>query len=459
MNLNIKTKKLAKIIDGKIIKGKNVLIRSFSTDTRKIKPGEVFWALKGDNYNADNFIKEALEKKASGIICSKGAFPESLKEKTDFVIETKDTLKALQKLAAFHIKKSKIPVICVTGSNGKTTTKEMIKHILSKKYEVCSNYGNFNNRFGLPLSVLEIEKKHECAVFELGASQRGDVANLAKIIRPDISVITTIGPEHLEFFKSMSNIYKTETEAIDYLKKGGKFIYNRDNKWLRKLEKKKISKLSFGTDINSNLKIIKKDKKYFFAAENGTFSIKIKNPALHNYFNAAAAFLAAKEMGIKEKVILKALKDFPGVKMRMQEIRYGKSVIIFDAYNSNPQSLDAFLEETDCLAPQFLFLGDMKELGKFSSYYHKEAAKKILKRQAEKIFLIGPEMKKAADFLKGKKENVKYFTGVKEALRETARFFNKNKKAFFLFKGSRSVGLENLLPDKIRNKTSLKGAR
>ncbi len=457
MKLNLKARELAEIISGRLVKGGSYIIRSFSTDTRQLKPGGVFWALKGENYDANDFLHKAVEKKAAGIICREGSIKPEISDKLDFAVETKDTLEALQKLAAWHISKMKIPVISVTGSNGKTTTKEMIKHILSRKAPAVSNFGNFNNRFGLPLSVLETQKKHKFAVFELGASQRGDVARLAKIIRPDISVITTIGPEHLEFFKNMENILKTETEAAYLLKPQGKVIYNCDNPWLKKFAKNyRKEKLSFGFSEDASLRVIQEEGRNFFLLKGKRLEIKLKTPGKHNLLNAAAAFLAALSLGISRKDAIEALADFPGVRMRMQIINYGNSKIIFDAYNSNPQSLESFLEETAGLAPQYLFLGDMKELGRFSQKYHRETGKKLLSRQAEMIILIGGEMREAAAFLKGKKENVKYFKTAQEAELLAQELFKRNKKAFFLFKGSRSVRLEDLLPEKAVKETALK---
>ncbi len=449
MNLNLSLKEFQKAIGAKILKGSGYIIKSFSTDTRKIKKGDVFWALKGATFDGNNFIKQAIDTGVSGIICRKNAFPKEYLDKLDFVIETEDTLIALHRLASYLIKKSGMKVVSVTGSNGKTTTKEMIKHILSARGPVCSNFGNFNNQFGLPLSVLELEKKHKFAVFELGASKRGDVAELAEIIRPDISVITTIGPEHLEFFGSMENIFKTETETLDFLKKSGSVIFNGDNEWLRKLKKKKIRQFSFGFDKDNKLVISKEGEKYFFLFKGKKYSIKLAMMGSHNMLNAAAAFLAATELGIKPVEAISQLSSFKGVKMRMQKFKYKGNVIIFDAYNSNPQSLEAFLKETSNIEPQILVLGDMKELGKFSAKYHKESAQNLMNRKAKVIILIGPHMKVAFDFLNKNKENVKYFYETSQAKDLIDRLFRISKNSFFLFKASRSMRLENLLPETV----------
>ncbi|GAB4028688.1 MAG: UDP-N-acetylmuramoyl-tripeptide--D-alanyl-D-alanine ligase [Elusimicrobiota bacterium] len=454
MRLSISLKNLEKISGGKILKGGGK-IYSFSTDTRKLKKGDVFWALKGASFDANEFIAQAVSMGIKGAICRKGAFPRDLLKEVDFVLEVPDTLKSLHILAARIMRESRLPVISVTGSNGKTTTKEMIRHILSQKAPVCSNFGNFNNHFGLPFSVLELEKKHRFAVFELGASRRGEVAELAKIIRPDVSVITTIGPEHLEFFKSMENIFKTETETLDYLKKGGIAVYHGDNPWLKRLSKRQIKKLTFGFEKGNDMVVSITGGKACFNFRGKSYQTRLKISGSHNLLNAAAAFLAATACSIKPQDIIRALETFPGVKMRMQRLTWRKSEIIFDAYNSNPQSLEMFLNETALLQPQVLVLGDMKELGKFSSKYHLEAGKNLASRKAEKIILIGPEMKPAFLFLKDKKENVKYFSGTSQATEEVKRLFARDKKYFFLFKASRSMKFESLLPDKISEKVTL----
>lgn len=452
MNLNLTLKEVQKATGGRILKGSDHIIKNFSTDTRKIGKGDVFWALKGASFDGNDFIKQAIDLKVSGIICRKNTFPKEYLDKVDFALETDDTLIALHRLASYVIKKIAIKVVSVTGANGKTTTKEMIKHILSVKGPVCSNYGNFNNQFGLPLSVLEIEKKHKFAVFELGASRIGDVAELAKIIKPDISVITTIGPEHLEFFGSMENIFKTETETLDFLKKSGLVIFNGDNEWLKRLKKRKVRQITFGFQKGNTLMISKENEKYFFSLNDKKYRIKLKILGSHNMLNAAAAFLAAIELGIRPETAISRLSSFKGVKMRMQKFKYKGNEIIFDAYNSNPQSLQAFLKETSDIKPQTLILGDMKELGKFSMKYHKEVAQSLLNRKAETIILIGPHMKVAFDFLNGKKENVKYFQETSQARDLVNRLFEISKKNFFLFKASRSMKLENLLPENILKK-------
>lgn len=447
MELNITLKKICPITKGRLLKGNpSFELNSFSTDTRTIKKGGVFWALKGKSFDGNDFIGRAVENGASGLICRRrGAGAETL-SKISFCVEVPDTLKALHALALSRRLKFRIPVISVTGSNGKTTAKEMIKAVLETKGPVCSNTGNFNNEFGLPFSVLELGKKHKAAVFELGASRRGEVLELAKIIRPGAAVITTIGPEHLEFFKSMENIFKTETEVLQSLKgKNSPVIYNGDNEYLKRLDRRRLNRLTFGFEKGSDLLIKEEGKGFVFVFRNRKTPIKLKIPGRHNYLNAAAAFLAGLAAGVRPGAAIKALENFKGVPMRMQAMRIKKAEILFDAYNANPQSMEAALSEiTGRGGRYFLVLGDMKELGKYSRAYHRELGEKLRALDPAGTVLIGGEMKAAYALLKGKKENVKYFTETGQARKEIRRLLYR-EKAVFLFKASRSMRFEKLL--------------
>jgi len=442
MNLKIKATELAKIINGKIIHiKKNIKIKNFSTDTRTIKEGDIFWALKGKNFDGNDFVDEAIKKKAIGIVSSKT--PKEIPNSVLFAIQVNDTLKALHKLAKYHLNKFDIKKVSVTGSNGKTTTKEMIFSVLSSHRPTIYNKGNLNNEYGLPLSVLEAEKKHKFGVFEIGASAKGDVKKLAWIIEPDIAVITTIGAEHLEFFKTMKNIFETETEVIEYLKDDGKIIINGDNKYLKKLKNRK-NLISFGFEKNNDL-VINEEKDYCkFTYEGNDYLIKLQNPIKHNYLNAAAAFLCGVFLKVPITKIINSLENFKGVPLRMEIIKRKNSIIILDAYNANPQSMELAINEIKKHKNFALILGDMKELGKYSKKYHLELAKKILNSNPNYVFLIGPEIKIAYDFLKKKIKNVKYYSDTEKAF-EVKEFIKKNGDLNFLIKASRSMKFEKLL--------------
>ena len=444
MNLNISVKELAKIIEAKIILNrKNEKIKSFVTDSRKIKHGEIFWALKGKNFDGNDFIEETIKKEASGIISSRIlsiSFPDTL----SFYLYTENTLESLFKLARWHLKRFNIKKVSITGSNGKTTTKEMIKDILSSHKPTVYNPGNLNNEYGLPICVLESQKKHKFAVFEIGSSARGEVRKLASIINPDIAVITIISPEHLEFFKTMKNIFETETEVIDQMNKNGRIIINGDNKYLKKLKKFKNT-ISFGFKPDNDL-IISIDKEgAIFKYKNRNHRIKLKNNIKHNYLNAAAGFITGKILRIPETKIINSLEIFEGVPLRMQIIKRKNSEIILDAYNANPQSMECAIEEISKKKNFAMILGDMKELGKYSKKYHIIIARKILNKNPDYLFLIGQEMKYAYDFLKNKLKNVKYYGDTQDALLEVKKFIKDNDDLNILIKASRSMKFEEFL--------------
>lgn len=444
MNLNIYPQKLAQIIDGKLIHlSKNIKIKRFSTDTRTLKNGEIFWALKGKNFDGNDFVEEAIEKGAIGIVSSR--IGKNYKQ-TKFYILSNDTLSSLHKLARFHYSKLNIKTVSVTGSNGKTTTKEMIKLVLSSHKPTISNKGNLNNEFGLPLSVLEAEKKHHFGVFEIGSSALGDVEKLSQIINPHIAVITTIAKEHMEFFKTIENVFKAETEVIKNIRKGGYLVINGDNRYLKRLKSiEKLKIISFGFEDKNNLIIKRENNNYFFCYKNKIFSLKLKNDITHNYLNAAAAFIVGDILKIPHQKIINSLERFEYVPMRMEIIKRKNSIIIFDAYNANPQSMELAIDEISKRKPFGLILGDMKELGKYSKPEHIKIAKKIEKSKPEFLILIGPEIEVAYRYLKDKIKNIKYYSNTDDAIDEVKEIIKKEDLTNILIKASRSMKFEKFI--------------
>jgi UDP-N-acetylmuramoyl-tripeptide--D-alanyl-D-alanine ligase len=446
MELDINIKELATAINGKLIYlKKDKKINSFITDTRRISSGDVFWALKGKNFNGNDFIEEAVKKGAKGIIAERSIKLDDY-NKLDFFIRVNDSLKALHLLAQKHLERLDLKTVSVTGSNGKTTVKEMTKDVLSSYKKTVYNHGNLNNEYGLPLSVLEATKKDEFGVFEIGSSSVGEVKKLARIVKPDISVITTIAPEHLEFFKTMENIFKTETEVLNELKNGGLGVINGDNEYLKKLKTKK-NIISFGFLADNNLVIDFKENFSSFNFKNKRIKIRLKNHIKHNYLNAAAAFISGYLFGVPEKKIIAALEKFDGVPLRMQIIKRKKSVIILDAYNANPQSMDYALSEISKKKRFAVILGDMKELGRYSKRYHTELAKRVSEISPEYVFLIGPEIKVAYDCLKKEMKNVKYYSNTDLALKYVRDFIKENDDINILIKASRSMKFERFIAE------------
>ncbi len=452
MNLNIDIKTLAEAINGKIIKGSgDTPFNSFKTDTRKIKVGDFLLALKGKQYNAHDFLEDCLSKEIQGWIINEGELSK-LKDLPDCVITVEDTLKALHKLASFHRNKFTLPLISVTGSNGKTTVKQMIYSILSQKGSTCANKGNFNNQYGLPFSLLELNSNHKFGVFELGASRKGDIEELGAITKPTTAIITNIAPTHLEFFGDIETIYKTKTEIINHISKDGFLIYNSDDILLSQLENHTGKKLSFGTNEKADILIANTEGNLILLFKETNESISIKLPVLgaHNQMNAGAAAAAALSNGFSLETIKLGLEAFKPEPMRMQIFKSEELTIIFDAYNANPESMKTAINslKSDYPPPYYLVLGDMKELGATSSKYHAQLGQLIAKSKFDSIFLAGPEMKSAYEAILDYKSSVKitYSKDYLSWLNDVQKIF-KTKKGTMLIKASRAMNFEKIIED------------
>ena len=280
MKLNLSYKKLAEIIDGDLINDMPVEIFSeFSTNSKKIV-GACFWAILGENFDGHSFIPQAIENGAKLIISSHNVDTG----KDTSIIKVKDTLVALQRLAKFNRDSHDIKIVAITGSNGKSTTKQILLEILNQESQTCANKGNLNNQIGLPLSLLEINDSHKFGIFELGASKLGDIAEIAELAKPDIGIITNISPAHIGKFENLENTYKTKTELINHIKEDGILIYNADDKLLADIPNKfKIKTKSFGTNKDADLKILESQETFQFEYENKVYSINLN--LLKNLFS------------------------------------------------------------------------------------------------------------------------------------------------------------------------------
>ncbi|HBB66186.1 MAG: hypothetical protein A2X28_05350 [Elusimicrobia bacterium GWA2_56_46] len=448
MDLNTDIGTLVEVIDGQLIKGDpRAPFSGFETDTRGLKGGEFFWALKGVTHDAHDFLAATPQKGVKGWIAETNRIA-GLKKLPDIVIGVPDTLKALHRLAAWHRGRFRIPLAAITGSNGKSTTKEMLKSIFGKAGPVCSNAGNFNNQFGLPLSLLELREEHRFGVFELGASKRGDILEIGSLAGPTIAVITNIGPSHLQYFGDLETVFKTKSELIDCLEPDGILVYNSDDKYLEALRNRGIRKLSFGyraadiiiSDAGGSLKL---------SYKNETVEIRMLSNARHNHANAAAAAGAAVAGGLDLAAVKAGLESFTPPPMRMQTLNINGAVIVLDAYNANPASMRAALDAVfspSFRKPVYLALGDMKELGRHSEHYHTELGEYVSGLDAEKIFLAGPEMKAAAEALEQKGRGGKVvYSGSSEDWAEELRAAIRAGNGTFLLKASRAMKFEKLI--------------
>ena len=399
MKLNFTLAKIASITGGELQSNHpDTVITSFVTDSRAVTPGDGFIALKGARFDARQFIPDVLKKGAAVVIAEKGYTGD--KPASASFVWVDDPKKALQALAKYHRLHSTLKVVAITGSNGKSTTKQMLYSICNLAGKTVANVGNLNNQFGVPFSLLEIQPKHVYGVFELGASHPGDIEETASLAVPDVAVITNVGPSHLEFFKNLETIYKTKTEIARCLNKGGTLVYNCDNEYLARLDKEFTGHtIAFGFGDNAKLRVLETEKFSFtYNGQAYLFDVKLER---HDKLNAAAACAAALALGISMDIIKQGLASFTPMPMRLERVTKGNVHFILDCYNANPASMKNALEilGRERELPRVAVLGDMKELGPSSKEYHRQVASQLLDNGIHCVFLAGPEMKYAYEHL------------------------------------------------------------
>jgi UDP-N-acetylmuramoyl-tripeptide--D-alanyl-D-alanine ligase len=409
------------------------------TDSRKIENGCLFFALKGDKFNGNQFANDALNKGAAFAFVDEKKYNTS--EKTILV---ENVLQTLQELANFHRKQLKIPIIAITGSNGKTTTKELISAILSEKYQVAFTQGNLNNHIGVPLTLLQMNKRTEIGVVEMGANHPYEIGDLCTIADPDFGMITNIGLAHLEGFGSFEIIKKTKAELYEHLKrKGGTIFYNNDNPILQELIGDYSRKVSFGR-INADFTGEPVSSPPFVHAKvnfsKGALYLNTQLTGHYNFENLMAAACIGNYFQVEPLKIQAAIKNYQPQNNRSQLIEKNGLQIIMDAYNANPTSMQASIESFVSMfpSPRFLILGDMLELGDQSLQEHISILEQTKKHPFETVFLVGPVFKEAA-------QNSSYFTFSDVSVLCSHLNQNPIKKGSLLIKGSRGIQLEKVL--------------
>ena len=412
-----------------------------ATDTRNIKQNCIFFALNGENFNGNAFAAEALKKGAAYAIIDEKKY--SVSEKT---IVVKDTLLALQQLAHFHRKRLDIPILAITGTNGKTTTKELIAAVLSQKFNIKYTQGNLNNHIGVPLTLLEMNSDTEFGIVEMGANHPGEIAKLCEIADPDYGIITNIGKAHLEGFGSFEGIKKTKAELYQYISnKKGTIFFNNDNNILNDLTKRIEKKKSYGTENADFTGELVKSPPFVHVRANFPKGKLYLNTALtgsYNFENILVAACVGNHLGIEPLKIQKALKQYKPTNNRSQLVEKGNLKIIMDAYNANPTSMQASIKSFLSGFSQdktYLILGDMLELGTYSTEEHQKILSQIENHQVTKVFLTGPVFSQIA------KNNpaFKVFPTVADLCSYLA--IQPIKSGTVLVKGSRGIQLEKVL--------------
>ena len=402
---------------------------SISTDSRNIKKDSIFFALKGENFNGNKFAEEALK---SG--CKYAVIDEKKYEINENYILVNNALKTLQQLASLHRDNINIPIIAITGTNGKTTSKELITSCLSSELETAYTKGNYNNHIGVPLTLLEINKKHEIGIIEMGANHKNEINFLCEIAKPNYGIITNIGKAHLEGFKNFEGVKSTKKELYDFIKKNNGIIFiNNDDKTLNEISKN-IKSITYG----KNGDIIGEEVTSSVYTEVLFNKIKINSNLIGSYqfYNIMLAIAVAKHFSIKEKNIIKSLESYYPKNNRSQVIQSESNLIILDAYNANPTSMNEMINSFYKIKKEskVCILGDMGELGIFSKNEHEEIIK-LNKKLNLKTFYIGREFRKLTN-----KNSFIDFQEFKNYLKD---FPITNST--ILIKGSRSQKLENIV--------------
>ncbi len=397
---NIKLKELHEAVGGEIIAGnENVEFSGISIDSRNVQKGGLFIAIKGEKKNGHQFIEEAIKKGALAIILSeRGDEIKSLKNSLG-IIKVGDTLKALQNIAFHQRKKFNIPVIGITGSNGKSTVKEMAAFILSTKYKVLKNKGNLNNHIGLPLSLLELGSEHEVAVFEMGMSGLGEIRRLCEIALPGYGAVTNIGESHLESLGSVDKVVEAKKELIDFLGPECAAVLNIDGFGYDRLKSGiKGSFISFGIKNNADYRakdIICGNTEVEFILmirEKDPIRCRVKGPGTHNVYNALCAAAIAGLMGVGRDGIVEGLRAYKPLPMRMEVMEWNDVTLINDAYNANPDSMAAaikILTNRVAQGKKILVAGDMLELGERSKSAHYQIGKLVAEKNLDFFITYG----------------------------------------------------------------------
>lgn len=448
----LRADKIAGWVNGTVMGNAGAVADKVSTDTRTLEKGSMFIAIRGEKFDGHGFIEKAYENGATVVISDT---PATVPEGCALII-TRDTVRALGDIAANYLETFSIPVIGITGSVGKTTTKEMIAQILSTQYNVHKTMGNLNNHIGLPLSVLQLTREHSAAVFEMGMSAPGEIEYLSKIIRPDIGVITNIGISHIEKLGSRQNILRAKLEVTQGMKKNGRLVLNADDELLSGLKGLLPMPVTFyGINETSDIHAFGIES----MGEAGVcFTVNIRNedveiilpvPGIHNVSNALAAITCAVELGISNSNIQQGLNRYSQEKMRLNIVQYKGVKVINDSYNSAPASALAalsVLREVAGAKRSIAVLGDMLELGEYSRDAHRQVGASVAYDRIQYLFAVGDL---ASHFVKGaleagmNEQNVKYFTSGDDAAVFLKGFIQPDDVV--LFKGSRAMNLDKVM--------------
>ncbi|MGL4307698.1 MAG: UDP-N-acetylmuramoyl-tripeptide--D-alanyl-D-alanine ligase [Cetobacterium sp.] len=432
-------KKLLKVImsmfkEEKLQEIQDIEIKDVVMDSKKVQEGSLFLAIN----NGNKYIQEALNKGATIVIGDK--VPEEINDKR--VITVENTIEIMQKLAREYRRELALKVIGITGSNGKTTTKDLITGVLSEKYITEKTQGNYNNHIGLPYTILTLPENTEVVVLEMGMSSFGEIDTLCKIAEPNYGIITNIGDSHLEFLKTRENVFKAKEEMIKYISSDKLFIFGDDH-YLKNVSGIKVGYLE---ENDYKINIISEELSATEFTVNNFEKYKISLNGKHNCINATMAIGIGKAFGLTMEEIQRGLEKSQMTAMRFEKKLVGETLYINDAYNASPTSMEYSLMTFDNLKvsrKKIAILGDMLELGEESVKFHKEILEKAIETKIDKIFLYGPLMAQGAQLVKN--NNIYTF----ETKNDIVKALKEEKEPIaVLLKGSRGMKLEEIIEQK-----------
>lgn len=456
-------KEINRVVGGKILNNNNELIENFTIDSRNIPNNAVFIPIIGQKYDGNTFILDAIKNGCIASLITKSYKKKKevikiCKKKNISLIEVDNTMNALTLLAQDNRNKNKDTIVIgITGSNGKTTTKELLYTVLKNKYNVLKTEGNMNNHIGLPLTLLKL-KNHDICILEMGMNHIGEIEKLSELAKPDIAIITNIGTAHIGNLGSKEKILEAKLEIAKGLKENGILFLNIEDEYLKNVNlNNHINIYKYGYDDFNNIKK-KKNNFIYFEVENKAFKFKIEGE--YDLLNIILAYKICKLFNMNFKTFRKSIKHYSHPKMRMEKKKFGKNIIIDDSYNANYDSMKSGIEYIIKTYEKkyhiLLYLGDMLELGEWSEHYHRRIGKLINNSNVDVLYTTGQNTKYILEEIKNDKIIKNEFkinndNDIINIRNKVISDLNKYKKSILYVKASRSIGLNKIVDSIINN--------
>jgi UDP-N-acetylmuramoyl-tripeptide--D-alanyl-D-alanine ligase len=435
---------IVKATGGKVLFANNAEFAGLSIDSRTIGIGELFVAIKGERFDGHSFLGDALKKGAGALVDHEPA--GRFEGKT--LVRVEDTLHALQDIAKQMRLSIDVPVVCVTGTNGKTTTKELVSSVLAQGRKVLKTRGNLNNHIGVPLSISRMDGDERAMVIEMGSNAEGDIRLLCEIARPDIAVVTNVGRAHLEGFGSLEMVRKTDLEVLEYVKT---VAVNADDLFLLEGVRGFGGKtVTYGIERKADVyaeavELLEKGSRFTICFPGGgKIMVELVISGICNVYNAIAAASVANELGAEKHEIKRGLESFHGVPMRLEVRELSRALVISDVYNANPSSMQEAVKELIRLKRRraIAVLGDMLELGRYAASAHRELVEGLSRSGVDVLIAVGSEMKRAASEFAGMHYEADDAKGAGSVLLDIL-----TEGDTVLIKGSRGMQMEKVLSE------------